>query len=104
MTCRPRPRWRRVAPYCQVAEPSRSTKPSRSCNRGGPNRDPETLMAEIIPMIQAERASLVPFLETMTPEQWSAPTCCDAWNVQQLVGHLVAAATITAPHFFSGFA
>jgi uncharacterized protein (TIGR03083 family) len=61
-------------------------------------------MAEIIPMIQAERASLATFLETLTPEQWTAPTACEAWNVQQLAGHLVAAAKITAGHFFSGFA
>lgn len=60
-------------------------------------------MAEMMAMIQAERASLAEFLETVTPEQWAAPTCCEAWNVQQLVGHLVAAAKITAPHFFSGF-
>jgi uncharacterized protein (TIGR03083 family) len=59
-------------------------------------------MADLMPMIHAERASLAEFLGTLTPEQWAAPTWCDKWNVQQVTGHLVAAANVTAPHFFSG--
>jgi uncharacterized protein (TIGR03083 family) len=60
-------------------------------------------MADLMPMIHAERANLAEFLATLTPEQWSEPTWCDKWNVQELVGHLVAAANITAGHFFPGF-
>src|ERR1700694_5345173 len=60
-------------------------------------------MAEVMPMIHAERASLGEFLETLTPEQWTARTACEKWNVQQLVGHLVASATVTAGHFAAGF-
>ena len=59
-------------------------------------------MADLMPMIHAERASLSEFLGPLTPEQWAAPTLCDKWNVQELVGHLVAAANITAGHFFPG--
>jgi uncharacterized protein (TIGR03083 family) len=59
-------------------------------------------MADLMPMIHDERRSLSDFLGTLTPDQWSAPTYCTQWNVQQLVGHLVAAANITAPHFFGG--
>ena len=61
-------------------------------------------MADLMPMIHAERGSLSEFLGTLTTEQWAAPTWCDKWNVQQVTGHLVAAANITAPHFFSGIA
>jgi uncharacterized protein (TIGR03083 family) len=61
-------------------------------------------MADVMPMIHAERRSLSDFLGTLTPDQWTTPTWCDQWNVQQLVGHLVAAANITAPHFFAGIA
>jgi uncharacterized protein (TIGR03083 family) len=61
-------------------------------------------MPDFMPMIHAERASLADFLGTLTPEQWTEQTWCDKWNVQQLTGHLVAAANITAPHFFSGLA
>ncbi len=60
-------------------------------------------MADLMPMVHAERQSLADFLGTLTPEQWTAPTWCDKWNVQDLVGHLVAAGKITAPHFFGGF-
>lgn len=60
-------------------------------------------MADVIPMVQAERASLASYLETLSPDQWTSKTWCDKWNVQQVVGHLVAAANITAPHFFLSF-
>ena len=60
-------------------------------------------MADLMPMVHAERKSLSDFLDTLAPEQWSAPTWCDKWNVQDLVGHLTAAGNITAPHFFGGF-
>ena len=60
-------------------------------------------MANYLPMIHAERRSLGEFLDTISPEQWTTPTWCDKWNVQDLVGHLTAAGNITAPHFFGGF-
>ena len=53
-------------------------------------------------MVQAERASLAHYLATLTPAQWTMPTWCAKWNVQELVGHLIAAANVTAPHFFAG--
>ena len=60
-------------------------------------------MADFMPMVHAERASLGDYLDTLTPEQWSAPTWCDQWDVQELVAHLTAAGNITAPHFLAGF-
>jgi uncharacterized protein (TIGR03083 family) len=60
-------------------------------------------MADVMPMIHAERHALAEFLDTLTPQQWAAPTWCDKWNVQELVGHLTAAGNITAGHFFGGF-
>ena len=60
-------------------------------------------MADLMPMVHAERASLSEFLDTLAPQQWSAPTWCDKWNVQELVAHLTAAGNITAPHFLAGF-
>ena len=59
-------------------------------------------MANLTPFVQAERANLATYLESLAPEQWASPTWCHKWNVQQVVGHLVAAANITAPHFFVG--
>jgi len=59
-------------------------------------------MTDLMPMVRAERQTLSEFLDTLTPEQWAAPTVCDRWNVQDLVAHLVAAGHVTAPHFFVG--
>jgi uncharacterized protein (TIGR03083 family) len=60
-------------------------------------------MPDLMPMIHAERGSMAEFLDTLSPEQWRAPTWCQKWDVQEVVGHLVAAGKITAPHFFGGF-
>jgi uncharacterized protein (TIGR03083 family) len=60
-------------------------------------------MSDYTPMVIAERQSLSDFLGTLEPPQWTAPTWCDKWNVQDLVAHLTAAGNITAPHFFAGF-
>jgi uncharacterized protein (TIGR03083 family) len=59
-------------------------------------------MADFMPMVHAERRALAEYLAELTPQQWQAQTPCAKWNVQQLTGHLVAAAKITAPHFFAG--
>jgi uncharacterized protein (TIGR03083 family) len=59
--------------------------------------------AELLPMVHAERRSLADFLDSLTPDQWTASTYCPKWTVQDLVGHLTAAGHITAPHFFGGF-
>ncbi|WP_051196573.1 maleylpyruvate isomerase family mycothiol-dependent enzyme [Jonesia quinghaiensis] len=44
--------------------------------------------------IHAERARLLGDLETLTPEQWSAPSLCAAWTIEDVVAHLTAAASI----------
>jgi uncharacterized protein (TIGR03083 family) len=59
-------------------------------------------VTDYLPMIHAERRSLAGFLETLEPDQWAHATWCDKWSVQDLVGHQIAAARITAPHFFVG--
>ncbi len=61
------------------------------------------MQSDLMEMVHRERRSLGAYLDTLAPEQWTAPTWCDQWNVQEVVGHLVAAASITAPHFFAGF-
>ncbi|WP_448629446.1 maleylpyruvate isomerase family mycothiol-dependent enzyme [Cellulomonas soli] len=42
--------------------------------------------------IAAERTALVTDLENLTPGQWSHPTLCAAWSVEDVVAHLTAAA------------
>ncbi len=37
-----------------------------------------------------ERADLADFLDTLTPEQWSAPSLCEGWSVRDVVAHVVS--------------
>ena len=45
-------------------------------------------------LVHAERAALVEDLEALEPEQWRHPTLCGEWDVEQVVAHLVAAASL----------
>ncbi|MBP3042976.1 maleylpyruvate isomerase family mycothiol-dependent enzyme [Arthrobacter jiangjiafuii] len=45
-------------------------------------------------LAHAERAALADDLATLTPEQWQHPTLCGDWNVEQVVAHLTAAASL----------
>jgi uncharacterized protein (TIGR03083 family) len=47
-------------------------------------------MIDLTAMVHAERRSLLSFLEMLSDDQWQRPTWCENWNVQQVVGHLVA--------------
>src|SRR5581483_6423351 len=62
----------------------------------------DVAMPDLMPMVHAERRSLAGFLGTLPPERWAAPTLCDKWTVQQVVGHVVAAGNVTVLHFFAG--
>ena len=37
----------------------------------------------------ATLTAIADILSTLTPEQWQAPSLCDGWRVQDVVGHLV---------------
>lgn len=41
-------------------------------------------------MASAERRDLADLLETLTPAEWEAPTLCPAWNVREVVAHLLS--------------
>jgi len=40
----------------------------------------------------------------LTPEQWAAPSWCGGWSVQEVAGHVVAAAEQTPLNFFKDLA
>ncbi|GAA0556596.1 maleylpyruvate isomerase family mycothiol-dependent enzyme [Paractinoplanes ferrugineus] len=46
-------------------------------------------------VVQQERAALARDLATLCAEQWSAPTACPGWDVQDVVAHLVDSAKTT---------
>ncbi|MCV6984793.1 maleylpyruvate isomerase family mycothiol-dependent enzyme [Mycobacterium shinjukuense] len=44
--------------------------------------------AALMDMARAERAELVEFLATLTPQQWATPSLCDGWSVKDVVAHM----------------
>jgi uncharacterized protein (TIGR03083 family) len=40
-------------------------------------------------LARQEREDLVGLLETLTPEQWDAPTLCTRWRVREVVAHVI---------------
>ncbi len=48
-------------------------------------------MVDVWAEVAAERNDLADLLETLTPEQWDAPSLCNQWKVRDVVGHLVFA-------------
>jgi uncharacterized protein (TIGR03083 family) len=41
-------------------------------------------------LASAERADLAAFLDTLTPEEWDAPTLCTRWRVRDVVAHVIS--------------
>lgn len=41
-------------------------------------------------MARDERIDLAAFLETLTPEEWAAPSLCEKWSVKDVVAHVVS--------------
>ena len=48
-------------------------------------------------MVDADRAELADLTDTLTPEQWDAPTLCTAWKVRDVIAHVTDGATLTKP-------
>ena len=49
-------------------------------------------MEDVWVEVSASRSELADLLETLTPEQWDAPSLCDEWKVRDVVGHIVLGA------------
>jgi uncharacterized protein (TIGR03083 family) len=54
--------------------------------------------------IHTERANLIDTWIGFTSEQWSAPSLCDGWSVQDVAGHLVDGAEHTPFTYVMGLA
>jgi uncharacterized protein (TIGR03083 family) len=48
-------------------------------------------------MVDAERAEMADLTDSLTPEQWDAPTLCTAWKVRDVVAHVTEGANMTTP-------
>jgi uncharacterized protein (TIGR03083 family) len=60
--------------------------------------------ADIWPVIQAERKTLATDLETLDEDQWSRPSLCSEWTVQDVLAHMTATAKIAPATFFGKLA
>ena len=56
-------------------------------------------MVDTWPMIEAERRSLVDGLADLPEPDWSRPSLCAGRTVRDVVGHLIATASMTPPQF-----
>ena len=63
----------------------------------------KSMSADTWALIHTERQNLIIDLEKLTPEQWRTRSLCDAWNVHEMLGHLVALTKQTPPKFFGKF-
>jgi len=62
--------------------------------RGG---EVPTATTDLWPDVHEERRELLGFLETLSAEQWNAPTLCDRWRVRDVVGHIAGSTETTMP-------
>lgn len=56
---------------------------------------------DIFDAIATERRRLADDLETLTPEQWSTPSQCAAWDVRQAAVHTLLPLSQSTPQFFA---
>ena len=47
-------------------------------------------MTDVRAMAVAERDQLADLLETLTDEQWRAPSLCEGWSVHDVVAHMIS--------------
>jgi uncharacterized protein (TIGR03083 family) len=51
--------------------------------------------------IAAERRALADQLDTLTPEQWAAPSLCGEWSVKEVAVHVMVGPTGSIPGFLT---
>ena len=55
-------------------------------------------------MARDERCDLVELLTSLSPEQWDAPTLCEAWRVRDVVAHMFSYDELSTPALMGRFA
>jgi uncharacterized protein (TIGR03083 family) len=51
---------------------------------------PRAVSVDVLALARAEQADLADLLETLTPEQWEAPSLCEGWTVRDVVAHVAS--------------
>lgn len=47
-------------------------------------------VADVMTLATRERADFADFLQTLTPQQWDAPSLCEGWTVRDVVAHVIS--------------
>jgi uncharacterized protein (TIGR03083 family) len=58
----------------------------------------------LMDMAYDERTDLAAFLETLTPQEWHAPSLCEGWTVKDVVAHMVSYEELTPCGLLKRFA
>jgi len=58
---------------------------------------------DLWPTVYGERAALAADLAPLTEQQWSTPSLCGEWTVQDVLAHMTALAKVTPASFFPKF-
>lgn len=61
-------------------------------------------MADRMQLAAEERGDLADFLDTLSEEQWAAPSLCERWNVRDVVAHVISYEEIGWPGLVAAFA
>lgn len=79
---------------------------SRSVPRSTPTPDPAPVPTPavvsrrtIASAVAAERRELADVLDSLTPEQWDAPSLCTGWRVREVAAHMSLGFRTTLPGF-----
>lgn len=60
-------------------------------------------MSDVWPVVIAERAALIQFLEKLSDEQWDEPSLCAGWTVHDAVAHVIDSIKTTRLNFVTTF-
>lgn len=62
------------------------------------------MSAQVMAMAADERGAFADFLETLTDEQWAAPSLCSKWTVRDVVTHVIGYDGLGWPRTIATFA
>lgn len=56
-------------------------------------------MADTFALIAQQRREVATALDTLSDDEWNAPSLCEGWRVRELVAHLTMPFRVGKPHF-----
>ena len=85
--------WAVSGPYAGggVVDRARADRPCRHVSPGGHSRG---VGDDAWDLVDAERVALADFLIVLSPDEWSTPSLCGKWSVQEVAAHLAFANTM----------